>query len=67
MILFEAIKRHKWVAASREPQTDERNNAITFEEIDTQHLVQPHDETLGITVDVANYEVSKFSETLEHS
>lgn len=43
---------------SKEPQIIDDNTAIIFEELDTQHLTKPHDDTRVITLDVANYEVS---------
>ncbi|KAL1194847.1 hypothetical protein V5N11_011162 [Cardamine amara subsp. amara] len=56
------IKKHKRAAmmeVSREPRGDKVNTQITFEEFDTQHLTKPHDDTLVVTLDVANFEVSK--------
>lgn len=35
------------------------NVTITFEEFDTQHLTNPHDDTFVIALNVTNYEVSK--------
>lgn len=48
------------MAVKRECQTIEHNIVISFEKLDTQYLVKPHDDTLVITLDVAYYEVSKF-------
>lgn len=58
-----SIKKHKKVVAMEickgvQPMED-YNTAIIFEEFETQHLAKPHDDTLVITLDVANYEVSK--------
>lgn len=56
------IKRYRRAAVMevrKEPQTTEHKTAIIFEELDTRYLGKPHDDTLVITLDVANYEVSK--------
>ncbi|KAL1223571.1 hypothetical protein V5N11_034319 [Cardamine amara subsp. amara] len=45
--------------ASREPREIKTNTLIPFEDFDTQHLAKPHDDTLVITLDIANFKVSK--------
>ncbi|KAL1206393.1 hypothetical protein V5N11_020761 [Cardamine amara subsp. amara] len=44
---------------SRDLRGVDVNTQITFEEFDIGRLAKPHDDTLVITLDIANYEVSK--------
>ncbi|KAG7588646.1 Retrotransposon gag domain [Arabidopsis suecica] len=57
-----SIKRHNKSAATRTTmgfQSNEQTPFISFDNSDTQGLTGPHDDALVITLDVANFEVTK--------
>jgi len=57
-----AIKKHKRnvpLKSSLSEEVDFQGASISFEEKETQHLERPHDDALVITLDVANFEVSR--------
>ncbi|KAG7536863.1 Retrotransposon gag domain [Arabidopsis suecica] len=57
-----SIKRHKKSAATRTTmgfQSNEQTPFISFDNSDTQGLTGPHDDALVITLDVANFEVTR--------
>jgi len=45
--------------SSLSEEVDFQGTSILFEEMETQHLERPHDDALVITLDVANFEVSR--------
>ncbi|KAG7556855.1 Retrotransposon gag domain [Arabidopsis suecica] len=58
-----SIKRHKKSAAIQTAvgfQSNEQTPSISFDNSDTQGLTGPHDDALVITLDVANFEVTRF-------
>ncbi|KAG7557044.1 Integrase catalytic core [Arabidopsis suecica] len=57
-----SIKRHKKSAAIQTAlgfQSNEQTPSISFDNSDTQGLTGPHDDALVITLDVANFEVTR--------
>ncbi|KAG7585621.1 Retrotransposon gag domain [Arabidopsis thaliana x Arabidopsis arenosa] len=57
-----SIKRHKKSAAIQTTvsfQSSEQTPSISFDNSDTQGLTGPHDDALVITLDVANFEVTR--------
>ncbi|KAG7557017.1 Ribonuclease H domain [Arabidopsis suecica] len=57
-----SIKRHKKSAAIQTAegfQSSEQTPSISFDNSDTQGLMGPHDDALVITLDVANFEVTR--------
>ncbi|KAG7529614.1 Ribonuclease H domain, partial [Arabidopsis suecica] len=57
-----AIKKHRRnvpLKSSLSEEVDFQGASISFEEKETQHLERPHDDALVITLDVANFEVSR--------
>ncbi|KAG7548068.1 Ribonuclease H domain [Arabidopsis suecica] len=57
-----SIKRHKKSAAIQTVvgfQSNEQTPSISFDNSDTQGLTGPHDDALVITLDVANFEVTR--------
>ena len=57
-----AIKKHKRaavMAVNAIEESFEYNTALTFEESETPSLAKPHDDTLVIILDFANYEVTR--------
>ncbi|KAG7579148.1 Retrotransposon gag domain [Arabidopsis thaliana x Arabidopsis arenosa] len=57
-----SIKRHKKSAAIQTAvgfQSSEQTPSISFDNSDTQRLTGPHDDALVITLDVANFEVTR--------
>ncbi|KAG7543161.1 Integrase catalytic core [Arabidopsis thaliana x Arabidopsis arenosa] len=57
-----SIKRHKKSAAIQTAvgfQSNEQTPSISFDNSDTQGLTGPHDNALVITLDVANFEVTR--------
>ncbi|KAG7588540.1 Ribonuclease H-like superfamily [Arabidopsis suecica] len=57
-----SIKRHKKSAAIQTAlgfQSNEQTPSISFDNSDTQGLSGPHDDALVITLDVANFEVTR--------
>ncbi|KAG7552339.1 Ribonuclease H-like superfamily [Arabidopsis thaliana x Arabidopsis arenosa] len=57
-----SIKRHKKSAAIQTAvgfQSSEQTLSISFDNSDTQGLTGPHDDALVITLDVANFEVTR--------
>ena len=57
-----AIKKHRrnvHLKSSLSEEVDFQGTSILFEEKETQHLERPHDDALVITLDVANFEVSR--------
>ncbi|KAG7556987.1 Integrase catalytic core [Arabidopsis suecica] len=57
-----SIKRHKKSAAIQTVmgfQSNEQTPSISFDNSDTQGLTGPHDDALMITLDVANFEVTR--------
>ncbi|KAG7579052.1 Reverse transcriptase domain [Arabidopsis thaliana x Arabidopsis arenosa] len=57
-----AIKKHRRnvsLKASLGEEVDFQGASISFNEEETRHLERPHDDALVITLDVANFEVSR--------
>ncbi|KAG7548005.1 Integrase catalytic core [Arabidopsis suecica] len=57
-----AIKKHRRnvsLKASLGEEADFQGASISFDEEETRHLERPHDDALVITLDVANFEVSR--------
>jgi len=57
-----AIKKHRrnvHLKSSLSEEVDFQGTSILFEEKETQDLERPHDDALVITLDVANFEVSR--------
>ncbi|KAG7572390.1 hypothetical protein ISN44_As09g007540 [Arabidopsis suecica] len=57
-----AIKKHRRnvsLKASLGEEVDFQGASISFDEEETRHLERPHDDALVITLDVANFEVSR--------
>ncbi|KAG7588731.1 Ribonuclease H-like superfamily [Arabidopsis suecica] len=57
-----AIKRHRrnvLLKANLGEEIDFQGASISFDEEETRHLERPHDDALVITLDVANFEVSR--------
>ncbi|KAG7585762.1 Ribonuclease H domain [Arabidopsis thaliana x Arabidopsis arenosa] len=57
-----SIKKHKKLAAIQTAvgfQSSEQTPSISFDNSDTQGLTGPHDDALVITLDVANFEVTR--------
>jgi len=57
-----AIKKHRrnvHLKSSLSEEVDFQGTSILFEEKETHHLEIPHDDALVITLDVANFEVSR--------
>ncbi|KAG7567966.1 Retrotransposon gag domain [Arabidopsis thaliana x Arabidopsis arenosa] len=57
-----SIKRHKKSAAIQTAvgfQSSEQTPSISFDNSDTQGLTGPHDDALVITLDIANFEVTR--------
>ncbi|KAG7594102.1 Integrase catalytic core [Arabidopsis thaliana x Arabidopsis arenosa] len=60
--LIRSIKRHKKSAAIQTVtgfQSNEQTPSISFDNSDTQGVTGPHDDALVITLDVANFEVTR--------